>query len=388
MAAQSSLPHPMMLASAEKGMLRSLPMSQEFPLVIVDDYEAAARDRLSPMAYDYYRGGADEEHTLRRNRDAFAHYEIWYRTLVDVASPRLATSVLGSDVDFPILIAPTAYHAMAHAGGERATARAAADVGTLYCASTLATTALEDVAAAAPGAPQWFQLYVHNDRSFSRRLVARAKAVGYRAIVVTVDTPVLGRRPADVRSGFCLPEGLFMANLTEILPADLGEGAGSELARFVAARHDPTMSWNDLDAIAADAAPLPVIVKGIARPDDARRALDHGARAVWVSNHGGRQLDLAPATIDVLADVVRAVGDRAEVYVDGGVRSGTHALIALGLGARAVFVGRPVLWGLATAGTAGVTAVMTLLRDELRRAMQLAGCPDIASTRDDLIRRR
>jgi 4-hydroxymandelate oxidase len=179
-----------------------------------------------------------------------------------------------------------------------------------------------------------------------------------------------------------------MANLVDALPPDLRERAGSELARFVAQRHDPSFTWGHLDAIVELSAPLPVVVKGIARPDDALRALDHGARAVWVSNHGGRQLDLAPATIDALGPVVQAVGDRAEVYVDGGIRSGTHALIALGRGARAVFVGRPVLWGLATAGADGAAAVLDLLREELVRAMQLAGCPDLEAARDDLVRLR
>ncbi|HVH43996.1 MAG TPA: alpha-hydroxy acid oxidase [Labilithrix sp.] len=357
-------------------------------LVTVDDYEFAARERLTSMAYDYYRSGADEEHTLRRNRDAFARYEIWYRTLVDVGAPRLATTVLGDPVAFPILVAPTAYHCLACATGERATAEAAARLGTLYCASTLATTTLEDVAATAPDAARWFQLYVHKDREFTGRLIERAKAAGYRAIVVTVDTPVLGRRCADVRNAFCLPEGMVMANLIEALPPDLRHGSGSELARFVASRHDPAFTWRDLEDIVQRSAPLPVVIKGIARPDDALRALDHGARAVWVSNHGGRQLDLAPATIDVLAEVARAVGDRSEIYVDGGIRSGTHALVALALGARAVFVGRPVLWGLATAGAEGVTGVLSLLRDELTRAMQLAGCPDALAARNDLVRRR
>jgi len=355
--------------------------------VTVDDFEVAARARLSAMTYDYYRSGADEEHTLRRNRDAWTTYELWYRALVDVTSPRLATSVLGTAVPSPILIAPTAYHALADAGGECATARAAASAGTLYVASTLATTTLEDVAAAAPGAPRWFQLYVHTDREFTAKLVARAKAAGYGGIVVTCDTPVLGRRCADVRNGFGLPAGLVMANLVDILPPDLRAGAGSELARFVASRHDPAFTWKDLATLADLCAPLPLVVKGLVRGDDARAALDHGARAVWVSNHGGRQLDLAPATADALVEVLEAVAGRAEVYVDGGIRSGTHALIALGLGARAVFVGRPILWGLGAAGEAGVARVLALLDEELIRAMQLSGCADAAAIPRDLVRR-
>lgn len=345
--------------------------------VTVDDFEAAARDRLPKMAYDYYRSGADEEHTLRRNRDAWSAYELWYRVFIDVSAPALATNVLGTPVRSPLLIAPTAYQALADSEAEKATARAARDTGSLYVASTLATTSLEDVAASAPGAPQWFQLYVHTDRAFTAQLVERAKAAGYGAIVVTCDTPVLGRRRADVRNGFALPPGMAMANLPKSLAADQRGGAGSELARTVASRHDATFTWKDLASLATTCAPLPLVVKGLVRGDDARAALDAGASAIWVSNHGGRQLDLAPATADALVEVVGAVGAQAEVYVDGGIRSGTHALIALALGARAVFVGRPVLWGLAAGGERGVVRVLGLLREELTRAMQLAGCADV-----------
>jgi 4-hydroxymandelate oxidase len=360
-------------------------------LVTVDDFEAAARARLPQMVYDYYRSGADEEHTLRRNRDAFAAYEIWYRTLVDVGCPALETTLLGVKLASPICIAPTAYHRLACPEGEQATARAAAKARTLYVASTLATTTLEDVAAASVEAgdgARWFQLYVHQDRAFTESLIVRAKSAGYSAIAVTIDTPVLGRRCADVRNGFALPEGLVMANLVDILPPDLRGGSGSELARFVASRHDATFAWKDLEWIARVAAPLPVVVKGLVRADDAKRAVDHGVAGVWVSNHGGRQLDLAPATIDALAGVVEAVGDRAEVYLDGGVSSGTRALVALGLGARAVFVGRPVLWGLAVDGERGVERVLALLNEELVRALQLAGCANAADARAGVIRRR
>lgn len=357
-------------------------------LVTVDDFEEAARARLPQMVYDYYRSGADEEHTLRRNRDAFAAYEIWYRTLVDVGCPELETTVLGAKLASPICIAPTAYHRLACPEGEQATARAAAKAKTLYVASTLATTSLEDVAAASGAGARWFQLYVHKERAFTESLVVRAKAAGYSAIAVTIDTPVLGRRCADVRNGFALPEGLVMSNLVDILPPDLRAGSGSELARFVASRHDATFAWKDLEWIARIAAPLPVVVKGLVRADDARRAVDHGVAAVWVSNHGGRQLDFAPATIDALSGVVEAVGDRAEVYLDGGVSSGTRALVALGLGARAVFVGRPILWGLAADGERGVERVLALLNEELLRAMQLAGCANAADARMDVVRTR
>lgn len=357
-------------------------------LVTVDDWEAAAQARLSSMAYDYYRSGADEEHTLRRNRDAFASWEIRYRTLHDVSAPIVTTTMLGDTFPSPIAIAPTAYHALASADGERATARAATRAGALYCVSTLATTSLEDVAVASGEGRRWFQLYVHRDREFTARLIARAKAAGYRAIAVTADTPVLGRRCADVRNGFALPVGLSMQNLLEAIPPDLRGGSGSELARFVASRHDPAFGWKDLPELARLAAPLPIVVKGIVRGDDALRALDGGAKAIWVSNHGGRQLDFGPATLDALRQVRAAVGDRAEVYMDGGIRSGTHALIALALGANAVFVGRPILWGLGARGEEGVERMLELLGGELLRAMQLAGCSTLEEAREDLVFRR
>lgn len=360
-------------------------------LVTIDDYEAVARERLSKTAYDYYRSGADEEHTLRRNRDAYADYAIWYRTLVDVSAPALATRVLGSEVRTPILVAPTAYHRMAHADGELASAAGTADAGSLFVASTLATTSLEDVAQIAPTSPKWFQLYVHKDRDFTQRLVERARAFGYRAIVLTADTPLLGRRVADVRNEFALPPDMTMANLVEKRASDENDAPSdadraSELARYVAARHDASFTWREVEWLARIATPMPIVVKGIVRADDAVRARDAGARAIWISNHGGRQLDFAPATVHAIADVRRAVSDALEVYVDGGIRSGTQALIALALGADAVFVGRPVLWGLATAGREGVRAVLELLSDELARAMALAGSPDIQATRDGLVR--
>lgn len=360
----------------------------EPPRVTVDDLERVAASVLPKMAYDYFRSGADEERTLARNRDAFAHYEIVHRVLTDVRAPQLATTLLGEAVDSPIHVAPTAYHLLAHPDGEAGTARAAHRAGCVYVASTLATTSLEDVAAAAPGALQWFQLYVHRDWAFTARLVERAKGSGYRAVVVTLDTPVLGRRVADVKNGFALPEGLTMANLVEKSGPTAGRMSGSELARYVAAQHDAAITEETLRKVVEACAPLPVVVKGVVRPEDARRAIGAGARAVWVSNHGGRQLDLGCATIDALADVSAAVGADAEVYVDGGVRSGTHAMIALARGARAVFVGRPVLWALAAEGEAGVSRVLAALREELVRAMQLAGCQTIPSLRDGVVRRR
>lgn len=215
-------------------------------LLTVDDFERAAEAVLPRMAWDYYRSGADDERTLRRNRRAFRRWEIWYRVLVDVAQRSLGTSLLGAELTSPIAIAPTAYHRLATPDGELATARAAGAKGTLYVVSTLATTRLEEVAAAASG-PKWFQLYVHKDRAFTRSLVERAEAAGYRAIVLTVDAPLLGRRLADERNGFTLPAGLSMANLT--VPGDLGSTAEEKslLAKYVAARHDASLTWKDLE---------------------------------------------------------------------------------------------------------------------------------------------
>lgn len=240
--------------------------------------------------------------------------------------------------------------------------------------STLSTTSLEHVAATGAG-PRWFQLYVYRDREATLELVARAEAAGYKALVLTVDAPLLGVRERDVRNGFSLPRGLTVANLTRAQMEKLPEvERESGLAAYFADLLDPALTWETVDWLAASTR-LPVVVKGIVRPDDARRALDHGVSAVWVSNHGGRQLDTAPATIAVLAAIADAVGDRTEIYVDGGIRRGTDVLKALALGARAAFVGRPVLWGLAYDGEHGVRFVLETLQRELVLAMQLCGAP-------------
>lgn len=352
-------------------------------VLTLDDLEARAAERLPAAALGYYRSGADDETTLADNRAAFDRLAICYRVLVDVATRSLATTVLGTSVDLPVLVAPTAYHRLADRDGELATARAAAAAGTVFVVSTLATTSLEDVAAAATG-PRWFQLYVHKDRGLTRALVARAEAAGYGALVVTVDTPVLGRRRADERSGFALPPGLEMSNLRD---AGAGPVGGSALAGYVATRHDMSLSWRDLDELRTMTR-LPLVLKGIVRSDDAARAAAEGVAGIVVSNHGGRQLDGAPATIDVLSEIADAVAGRSEVFLDGGVRRGTDVLRALALGARAVLLGRPILWGLATAGEAGVRRTLAIVADELSRAMALAGVTDVRAVPRDLVRPR
>jgi 4-hydroxymandelate oxidase len=353
------------------------------------ELEAIAREKLSQAAYDYYASGAHDEVTLRENRAAFDRLAIAYRVLVDVSRRELATTVLGQPVAMPVLVAPTAFHRLATPEGEIATARAAGAAGTVMILSTLSNTRVEEVVAAASG-PVWFQLYVYRDRKATEGLVRRAEAAGCRALVLTVDAPLLGRRERDVRNRFRLPPGLAVANM---LPEGYGEVpmavADSGLAAYVAALIDPALSWRDVDWLRSITG-LPVMVKGVVRPDDAVRAAEAGAAGVVVSNHGGRQLDTAPATLDVLPEVVdtlAAHGHRIEVLMDGGVRRGTDVLKALALGARAVLVGRPVLWGLAADGEAGAALALRLLRDELDLAMALAGAPTVAEITRDLVRR-
>lgn len=349
----------------------------------IDDFEEAARAILPQMAYDYYRSGAGAENTLNANRRALDEYEIWYRVLVDVESTDITTSILNTRLTVPVVVAPTAYHRMAHQEGELAAARAAARAGTIFILSTLATTSIEDVAASSDG-PKWFQLYVHTDRGLTKSLVERAEASAFKAIVLTVDAPLLGRRIADERNQFTLPEGMSMANVADAL---IASDEGSGLADYVATRHDATLNWNDLEWIRSMSS-LPLVIKGIVRADDARRAIDAGVDAIVVSNHGGRQLDGAPASIDALAEVAGAVGDECPLLMDGGIRWGTDVLRALALGAKAVLVGRPILWGLAVAGADGVERVLDLLRVDFATSMALAGCPSVDEIPADLVRKR
>jgi 4-hydroxymandelate oxidase len=353
-------------------------------LLTIAEWRRAAKAKLSPMAWRYFRSGADAEETLRDNVRAYRRWQIWPRVLVDVSERDLSTTVLGAATSMPVLIAPTAYHKLAHPDGELASARGAAAAGVVYCASTLATTSLEDIAAAT-AAPKWFQLYVHRDEALTASIVARATAAGYRALVVTADTAVLGRRLGDERHGFQLPPELEMPNLAAHLPAT--EDRASALAKYFAERHAASFSWRDLARLRASTT-LPIVLKGVMRGDDAARAVDAGCAAVIVSNHGGRQLDGVPATLDALPEVAAAVAGRAEVFVDGGVRWGADVVKALALGARAVLLGRPILWGLAVAGEGGVRDVLELVRGELSRAMALAGAPNVREIDRDLVRRR
>jgi len=353
------------------------------PAINLAEVEARALGRLTPMARDYYASGAIDEVTLRWNREAYERIAMRPRALVDVSARDLSTTILGRRHPWPVIIAPTAFQRLAHPDGEAAVARAAAAAGVTMTLSTLASTSIEDVAAAASDAPRWFQLYVFRDRALTAALVERAEAAGYEAIVLTVDAPLLGRRERDARNRFALPEGMTAANLADALARVSSDGHDSGLFQFFASQIDPGFTWSDLAALCASTR-LPVLVKGVLRADDAARAIEAGARGVIVSNHGGRQLDTALASIDALPEVVEAVAGRAPVLVDGGVRRGTDILKALALGADAVLLGRPILWGLVD-GEPGVRHVLQLLHAEFDLAMALAGCASRAAVTRDLV---
>jgi 4-hydroxymandelate oxidase len=347
--------------------------------VNVDDFEEAARERLDPGVYGYIAGGAGDELTLRANTGAFARWELRPRVLVDVGSVTTATTVLGSEVALPILVAPSAFQRLADPEAELSTARAAAAAGTVMILATLSSVTPAELASAAPGGARWFQLYWSRDRGFTKALVEAAVTAGFEALVLTVDLPVPGRRERDLRARFALPEDLPLPNVPVRVQ---GESFHTALHAAV----DDTLTWRDLEWLHSVCS-LPLVVKGVLTAEDALLAAEHGAGAVVVSNHGGRQLDGVPAALDVLPEVVEAVGERLEVLVDGGVRRGADVLKALALGARATLSGRAVLWGLAAAGEEGATLVLQLLRDEIELGLKLLGCPSPADVTRNHVRR-
>lgn len=345
------------------------------PLLNVADYARAAAGKLPKGVLDYFEGGALDEITLRENTAGWERLKLYYRVLAGVGARDLRTTVLGQPISMPIVVAPTAFHKLACEAGEIATAKAAKAAGTLFILSSLSNTAMEAVFAEA-GSPRWFQLYIYKDRAITHELVQRAEAAGAEAIVLTVDAPGLGTRERDARNRFGLPEGLTVENLAPLGKGTLPEVSGSGLAAYVRANFKADLGLDDLDWLCGSTQ-LPVVVKGVCRGEDARRAAAHGAKAVVVSNHGGRQLDTAPATCEVLPHVAEAADGRCEIYVDGGIRRGSDVLKAIALGARAVLVGRPILWGLSVAGEQGAASVLEILRRELDEAMLLCGCPAI-----------
>ena len=360
------------------GSSRNIPRetSREEPLAsrrlelppTISDFERRAAEVLPPGPLGYYTGGAGDEITLRDNVAAWQRLALRPRVMVDCAERDPSTTVLGRRRVHPVIVAPTAFHRLATPEGEAATARGAAATDTPFCLSTLATTGVAELATRAPEATRWFQLYVLKDRAVNREMVAAAVEHGFEALVLTVDLPVLGMRERDLRSGFVVGEATAVPNIS-------AAGASGTLSlEDTVAQIDPTLTWDDVGRFAADSG-LPVLVKGVLTPEDARRAADSGAAGIVVSNHGGRQLDTVLSGADALPAVVDEVGGELDVLVDGGIRRGTDVVKALALGARAVLVGRPVLWGLAVGGEEGVRRVLELLLAELDIALALAGAP-------------
>lgn len=370
----------------------------------ISDLRELARKRLPRMVFDYIDGAADDEITLGRNDRRFADYEILFKTLVDVSSIDLSTTVMGAETKAPVIVTPTAAQRLFHPReGEAAVARAARKAGLIYCLSTLGSTTIEKTADLTDG-PKWFQVYVWKDRAIVEQALERARDAGFTGVILTVDVPVAGNRERDHVNAFTIPPKINAKTVSQVLArpgylydmattpeiaaanwADMDTG-GMGIIQFLNSQFDRTVTWEDARWM-KEVWGGPFAIKGICRADDAIRCVDAGADAVWVSNHGGRQLDTAPATIDTLPDIVAAVGNNAEVILDGGVRRGTDIIKAIALGARAVAVGRPYLYGLAAGGEAGVTRALDLLISGLERDMALTGAARLSDLSPDFVRR-
>jgi 4-hydroxymandelate oxidase len=350
-------------------------------LINIADFERVAEEKLEPGVLGYFAGGAGDEVTLRENVEAWRRWRLRPRFLAGHGEWSAATTVLGAEVSMPVLVAPVAYQRLVHPEAEVAMARAAAAAGTVMCLSTLATTRPREVAEAVPDGRRWFQLYCFRDEGVTRALMEEAMAAGFEAIVVTVDAPRGGNRERDLRTGFRIPEGLGVPSVE----AALGTGRAVTIEETFGLM-EPALSWRSLEELASGCE-LPVLVKGVLGAEDAALAVEHGAAGVVVSNHGGRQLDRVAASGDALPEVVDAVQGRAAVLVDGGIRRGVDVAIALALGADAVLVGRPALWGLAVGGEDGARRVLELLRHELELGLALCGCASPAELTPAHVRR-
>ncbi|KAJ9591427.1 hypothetical protein L9F63_002033, partial [Diploptera punctata] len=360
-------------------------MLGEKQFVCVSDYERHAFNLLPKNALDYYRSGAGEEFTLSLNRDAFRRLRIRPRCMRDVSRRNLSSTVLGCNVSMPVGVAPTAMQRMAHPDGECANARAVGAMGGIFILSTLSTSSLEEVAAAAPETIKWFQLYIYNDRDVTRKLVERAEKAGYKALVLTVDAPMFGIRNADVRNKFTLPPHLSLANFEGHKATDVNKSeAGSGINEYVKKLFDQSLTWNDVMWLKG-ITKLPLVLKGILTAEDAIIAADLGSAGILVSNHGARQVDCTPASIEALPEIVKAVEGRCEIYLDGGIRQGTDVFKALALGAKMVFMGRPALWGLTVAGEDGVKSILNLIKTELDSVLALTGCAIMKDIKKDMI---
>jgi (S)-2-hydroxy-acid oxidase len=401
---------------ANNKMSDKVSISRKPKLINLHEYEEYLQNNLPKPVRDYYHSGANDMITLRENRAAFPRYAIIPRILRDVSTVNIRRKILGNEISCPICIAPTALQKMAHPEGELATARAAARFNTVMALSSLSTTCLEDTINAGKSIPApdqgfyWFQLYAYKNEEITRDLIQRAETSGYQAIVLTVDTPMLGRREPDLRNYFSLPSHLILANFQKYYQKSLENkknhdeetvcktdtntltmntrptiathkttatpGNNSAIANYFTLLIDDGLTWATIDWIKRNTK-LKVILKGILRPDDAARAVEHAVDGIWISNHGARQLDTVPATIEMLSSIKKVVRDKCEIYLDGGITRGTDIFKAIALGANAVFLGRPVLWGLAYEGEEGVLDVLNLLKEELVLAMKLAGCVDL-----------
>ncbi|KAK8992656.1 hypothetical protein V6N11_048728 [Hibiscus sabdariffa] len=340
--------------------------------VNVDEFRELARQALPKMYYDFFNGGAEDQYTLRENEEAFRRITIQPRVLLDMSSIDLSTTVLGYNISMPVMIAPTSRHKLANPAGEIATAKAASACNTIMVLSLSSTCTLEEVAACCD-AVRFFQLYVYKRRDITAKLVQRAEHNGYKAIVLTGDSPRHGRREADIKNKIIIPE---LKNVEGLLTTKFVNGGGSNLDSLANSTRDPSFSWEDIGWLKS-ITKLPILIKGILTHEDAIKALEVGAAGIIVSNHGARQLDYCPATISVLEEVVHAVGGKVPVFLDGGVRRGTDIFKAMSLGAQAVLVGRPVMYGLAAKGEYGVRRVLEMLKEELEVTMALAGCSSV-----------
>jgi isopentenyl diphosphate isomerase/L-lactate dehydrogenase-like FMN-dependent dehydrogenase len=350
------------------------------PPINVADYERLAAELIETGALGYFAGGAGDERTLRRNVEAYAEWELIPRVLVDVSAVDSSVELFGSELSMPLAVAPVAFQRLVSDEGEEAMARAAGAAGTAMCLSTIATATPASVAAAAPETTRWFQLYVFRDRAVTEALLAEAVESGYQAIFLTVDAPFAGRRERDLRAGFEVD--VDAPSVTAAIGSDRPVSV-KEVFGLV----DASLDWDALASL-VQGCELPVVLKGLMHPADAELAIEAGAGGIVVSNHGGRQLDGVPATVDALADVADAVAGRVPLLVDGGIRRGADVLVALALGADAVLAGRPALWGLAVDGEAGARRVLELLRDEIRLALALLGCQTPADVTRAHIQRR
>ncbi|MBR9826691.1 MAG: alpha-hydroxy-acid oxidizing protein [Alphaproteobacteria bacterium] len=370
----------------------------------IADLRALAKKRLPRMVFDYIDGGADDEITLGDNPSRYSDYKLMFKTLVDVASIDMSTTVMGAKSAAPIIVTPTAAQRLFHPrGGESAVARAAQKAGLIYCLSTLGSASIERIAELTDG-PKWFQVYVWKDKAIVEKALERARKAGFTGVILTVDVPVAGNRERDHVNAFTIPPKINAKTVSQVLArpgylfdmlstpeiiaanwADMDTG-GMGIIEFLNSQFDRSVTWEDARWM-KEIWGGPFAVKGICRADDAQRCVEIGADAVWISNHGGRQLDTSPATIDTLPDIVAAVRGQAEIILDGGIRRGTDIIKALALGANAVAVGRPYLYGLGAAGEAGVSHALNFLMTSLERDMALTGVSKLSDLTADFVRR-